>query len=93
MHHLIAASFISTLLYASATASGPQGKWTAYVETSGSKLLVNDQLIVRSRVSRAGLSPERRVKLGAERLAPLLEAGLSPSEVTIQVESETKSGV
>ena len=90
MHHLIAASFISMFVCASAMASGPQGKWTAYVETSGSKLLVNDQLIVRSRVSRSGLSPEKRVKLGAERLAPLLASGLSPSEVTIQVESETK---
>ena len=90
MHRLFATTFVTTFLCAGAIAGTPQGKWTAYVETSGAKLLVNDQLIVRSRVSRAGLPPEKRVKLGAERLEPLLQAGLSPSEVTIQVESETK---
>ena len=90
MHRIIATSLATAVLCSSAIAIGPQGKWTAYVETNGAKLLVNDQLIVRSRVSRAGLAPEKRVKLGAERLSPLLDAGLSPSEVTIQVESETK---
>ena len=92
MHRMIAASFVTAVFCTGALAHGPQGKWTAYVEASGAKLLVNDQLIVRSRVSRAGLSPEKRVKLGAERLAGLLQlqTGLSPSEVTIQVESETK---
>ncbi|MFM7188917.1 MAG: hypothetical protein ACKO14_13985 [Armatimonadota bacterium] len=90
MHRIIAISLATAVLCSGAIAIGPQGKWTAYVETSGPKLLVNDQLIVRSRVSRAGLTPEKRVKLGAERLSPLLDAGLAPSEVTIQVESETK---
>lgn len=90
MHRIIATSLATAVLCSGAIAIGPQGKWTAYVETNGAKLLVNDQLIVRSRVSRAGLAPEKRVKLGAERLSPLLDAGLSPSEVTIQVESETK---
>lgn len=90
MQRIIATSLATAVLCSRAIAIGPQGKWTAYVETNGAKLLVNDQLIVRSRVSRAGLAPEKRVKLGAERLSPLLDAGLSPSEVTIQVESETK---
>ena len=90
MQRIIATSLAAAALCSSAIAIGPQGKWTAYVETNGAKLLVNDQLIVRSRVSRAGLSPDKRVKLGAVRLSPLLDAGLSPSEVTIQVESETK---
>ena len=90
MLRIIATSLATAALCSSAIAIVPQGKWTAYVETNGAKLLVNNQLIVRSRVSRAGLAPEKRVKLGAERLSPLLDAGLSPSEVTIQVESETK---
>ena len=89
MLRIIATSLATAALCSSAIAIVPQGKWTAYVETNGAKLLVNNQLIVRSRVSRAGLAPEKRVKLGAERLSPLLDAGLSPSEVTIQVESET----
>lgn len=90
MHRSIATSLTIAVFCSAALAYAPQGKWTAYVETSGPKLLVNDQLIVRSRVSRAGLAPEQRVKLGAERLSPLLQSGLSPSDVTIQVESETK---
>jgi hypothetical protein len=92
MHRLFTASLVPIVVCAGVSASEPQGKWTPYVETNGAKLLVNGQLIVRSRVSRAGLSPEKRVKLGAERLAGmlLLQSGLSPSDVTIQVESETK---
>lgn len=63
--------------------------WTPRVQLSGPEVRVNDVLVLRVRTPLAGIQPMERARVGAERLRELTKAGLSPSEVRVDIESET----
>ena len=82
--------FLSAFLTCSCLTSQAENRWTPTLSIKGNVLRVNEQIVIRCRAPRAKLSPERRIKLGGDRLAPLLQDGLSAADVSIQRKTETR---
>lgn len=82
--------FLSAILACTCLTSQAENRWTPTLSVMGNVLRVNEQVVIRCRAPRAKLSPERRIKLGGDRLAPLLQDGLSSADVSIQRKTETQ---
>jgi hypothetical protein len=62
--------------------------WTPRVELKGTEVLVNGIRILQSRKSLGGVAPAGRAQIAAERLAELTKAGLSPKQITVDIDRE-----
>ncbi len=73
-------------------ANGNVQGWTPRVEARASggagELVVNGQVVLRLRTSQAGLTPDLRAQIAAERLKSAIDAGLKPSDVTVDAVSD-----
>jgi hypothetical protein len=62
--------------------------WTPRVEIKGTEVLVNGIRILQSRKPLGGVAPAGRAKIAAERLLELTKAGLSPKQITVDIDRE-----
>lgn len=67
-----------------------RAEWTPRVVVSGPTFFVNDRPVVRVRKPLSGLVPDQRAAVAAHRLRDVLAGGLSPEQVTLDIQRENR---